>query len=101
MLKEKYIESPAELESGKVFLEFYAPRCSFCRAAEPTVERLSGEHENVKFFKINTDESPKAAESFGIRGLPTFVVMQDGSEKGRITGARPESALRELLGRLD
>lgn len=100
MLKEKNIKNTNELENGKVFLEFYAPRCSYCRAVEPTVEKLSEEFRDIEFIKVNTDEHPEAAESFSVRGLPTFVVLSDKNELGRLTGARPASALRELISNL-
>ena len=100
MLKEKYIEKPEDLESEKVFIEFYAPRCAYCRAAEPTVQKLSDEFPEIEFIKVNTDEHPKAAESFSIRALPTFVVLSGKTELGRLTGAKPAADLRELVSTL-
>lgn len=100
MLKEKNINNINELESGSVFIEFFAPRCSYCRAVEPTVLKLSEEFPEIEFIKVNTDEHPNAAESFSIKGLPTFVALSDRTERGRLTGARPEAALRELIAEL-
>ena len=100
MIHERYIEDRADLNGEKVFLEFYAPRCSFCRAAEPLIERLSNEYSDIEFLKVNTDENPEAAELFGVRGLPTFVALSNENELGRLIGARPESAIRELIEKL-
>ena len=83
---------------GRVLVEFYAPRCGFCRAAEPMLERLKNEYRGVEFCKVNTDLWSGAAAEHKIKSLPTFVLFEDGREKGRLVGAGKESALRSLLG---
>jgi thioredoxin-like negative regulator of GroEL len=50
------------------------------------------------FAKLNTDEYQIAAQTYGIRGIPTMVIFHNGSEIGRQTGALPEPALVELVG---
>ena len=97
MLNEKILNTRSDLGSGRVFAEFYAPRCSFCRAAEPTVKALSEEYGDTNFIKVNTDECGFAVSEFGIRSLPTFILFENGEERSRLVGAKGVSALREML----
>ena len=96
MIEEKNIKSPSELSSGRMLIDFYAPRCSHCRAMEPSILKFADEFLNTEFVKVNTDENFEAAESFGVRSLPTFVLYENGREVKRVVGARPKD-LREML----
>ena len=96
MIKEKNIKSPSELASGRILIDFYAPRCSHCRAMEPSLINFADEFADTEFIKVNTDENFEAAEAFGIRSLPTFALYENGREVKRVVGARPRE-LRELL----
>ena len=95
---EKAMPDGNDVGDGRVLVEFYAPRCSFCRAAEPMLERLKSEYRDVEFYKVNTDLWGGAAIEHKIKSLPTFVLFEDGFEKGRLVGAGKESARRTLLG---
>ena len=68
------------LESDQVVLiDFWAPWCGPCRAMSPVVDQLAGDLAGVaKVVKVNVDESPVTAQQFGIRAIPSFVVMKEG-----------------------
>ena len=83
--------------SGKSFLEFYSPECSYCRAAEHIVNKLSNELCGVDFYKINTKSNENLTHSFNIRSLPTFVMLSGGKEVGRAFGAKSEKDLKDLI----
>ncbi len=64
----------------------------------PAVERLSTELAGrLKAVTVNTDLEPGLQERFGIRGIPTLVLMDEGRERDRITGAMTADALREWV----
>lgn len=85
-------------QTGPVVIDFYANWCPPCRALAPILERLAGEFDGqVKFVKINADESPELADSFGVTGLPTLVLMDSGHKVGQIVGLRDESQLRSEI----
>ena len=77
-----------------VLIDFWAPWCGPCRMVAPAVERLSNELAGrLKAVKVNTDEEPGLQERFGVRGIPTLVLMDEGRERDRVTGAMGADAL--------
>jgi thioredoxin 1 len=51
----------------------------------------------VTVGKINVDENPNVAEEFGVRGIPTLVLLHDGREVGRLVGATSQRAIEDRL----
>lgn len=81
--------------TGPVVIDFYANWCPPCRALSPILDRLADEFDGrIKFVKVNADESPELADSFGVTGLPTLVLMDSGHKVGQIVGLRDETQLR-------
>jgi thioredoxin 2 len=81
-----------------VLIDFWAPWCAPCRIVAPAVERLSEELAGkMKVAKLNTDVAPVLQGRFGIRGIPTLVLMDAGKERDRVTGAMNLNALRQWV----
>jgi thioredoxin 2 len=82
-----------------VLLDMWAPWCGPCRMIAPTIEQLSGELAGrVKVAKLNTDENQMTASRFGVRSIPTLLVLKGGKEIDRLVGALPK---QEILSRLE
>jgi len=81
-----------------VLLDLWAPWCGPCRFVSPALERLAVTHAGrVKLLKVNVDEAPAIAERFGVRGIPTLIVLDGDEVVARQTGAPPEDALQAWL----
>jgi thioredoxin 2 len=81
-----------------VLIDFWAPWCAPCRIVAPSVERLAEEMAGkMKVAKLNTDLAPALQARFGIRGIPTLVLMDGGKERDRVTGAMNLNALRQWV----
>jgi thioredoxin 2 len=90
----------AERARVPVLVDLWAPWCGPCRAVSPALENLARERAGrIKLVKVNVDESPITAHRFGVQGIPTLLVLDNGTAVARQVGAAPEAALRQWLDR--
>ena len=66
--------------------KFSAVWCGPCRALAPVMTEIKGQFNNVKFTDYDVDEAYEAATEYGIRSVPTVVIVKDGVEINRFTG---------------
>lgn len=84
-----------------VLLDFWAPWCAPCRTLIPILEKLAGENQDwITLIKVNTDECPVAAGTFGIQGIPAVFAVLEDQVIDQTQGAIPEIAVRQWLDRL-
>lgn len=83
-----------------VVVDFYADWCGPCRRMGPVVDDLSQQLPNVKFVRVNIDNSPRTAQRYGISSIPTVAVFAGGRELGASTGAVPEQQLANSIEQL-
>ena len=86
------------LESEKtVLIDFFADWCGPCKMLSPIIEQFAKENEKVKVVKINVDELPDIAVKYGVRSIPTLVVIKNGEEVNRSVGLIDKSEILELV----
>ena len=81
-----------------VVIDFWADWCEPCKVLMPLLEKLANEYNGAFLLaKVNADEQQMIAQQFGVRSLPTVMVMQNGQPVDGFAGAQPETAVREML----
>lgn len=83
---------------GLSLIDFYADWCGPCRMVMPIVEDIASEREDLLVVKVNVDDNQDLAREFGVFSIPTLVVMKDGKEIARSTGAKPKEKILEMVG---
>jgi thioredoxin 1 len=85
---------------GVTLIDFTAKWCGPCRAMEPALASIEKEYAaRVRIVAIDVDEEQALAQQFNVRSMPTFVVMRDGTEVGRVVGSRPRAFIAGMLDR--
>ena len=84
-------------ESGTVVVDFWAPWCAPCRFFSPVFEAASDNHPGVVFGKVNTEEEPELAGMFGIRSIPTLMILREKVILYSEAGALPAHALEDIV----
>jgi thioredoxin 1 len=80
-----------------VLLDFYADWCGPCRMVSPLVDQIAEENPQYVVGKINVDQEPELAQTFGVLSIPTLVVLKDGKVASQVTGARPKAQILAML----
>ncbi|HTX96786.1 MAG TPA: thioredoxin [Mycobacterium sp.] len=85
----------AEKSSIPVLVDLWATWCGPCRMVSPALEQLAGERAGrLKLVKVDVDTAPKLSQRFTVRAVPTLLLLWQGRELGRKSGAAPIAALR-------
>jgi len=84
--------------SVPVLVDFWAPWCGPCKSLGPVLEKLELAYAGrFKLVKINSDEEQELAGAFGIRSIPTCVLMVQGKPVDGFMGAQPEGQIKAFL----
>lgn len=88
-----------------VLVDFFTPPCAPCKALLPVLERVAGNHPDVRVVKVNAWDNPPLCARFKIAGVPALLFFWNGENVLRMEGfdetteKRIEDGLRELLER--
>lgn len=77
--------------------DFYADWCQPCKMMTPIIDQLEKDRPDITIIRVNADESPETCRDYDVRSIPTYILVDGGTEK-RISGAAPRAKFLASLG---
>jgi thioredoxin 1 len=82
-----------------VLVDFWAEWCGPCKMITPLLEAVAEEYDGkVKVVKVNIDDNQNTPQKYGVRGIPTLLLVKGGNVAGTKVGALSKSQLTDFLG---
>jgi len=81
-------------------IDFYADWCQPCKMVAPILEELDVEYENVDIYKVNTEEQPELAATFGIQSIPAILFIPLGGQPQMAMGALPKETFKLAIAQI-
>ncbi len=91
----------ATVNEGVSLVDFWAPWCGPCRMIAPVIEELAEDFDGkASICKVNTDEQQDLSVKFGVRSIPTILIMKDGEVVETMVGASSKQAFADKINAL-
>ncbi|WML89896.1 thioredoxin [Thiothrix lacustris] len=87
-------------ENGIVIIDFWAPWCGPCRTFSPIFDKVSDNHTDIVFAKVNTEEEEELARHFQIRSIPTLMIFREQVILFAEAGMLSEPQLEQVIAKV-
>ncbi len=85
-------------KKGVAVVDFWAEWCGPCRMIGPIIEELSTDYEGkATIGKVNVDNNPEVSFKYGVRSIPTILILKDGEVVDKHVGVTTKQALMEKI----
>lgn len=96
-INEKDFQKEVLDAEGAVLVDFSATWCGPCKTQMPILEKFAEGNTNVKVVKVDIDESPAIAATYGVRSIPSLLLFEKGQRLTTKVGLTNLDALNGLL----
>lgn len=79
-------EEDPKIQAGNVCLLFTAPWCGPCRMLKPSLEKQASSLEPIEILGVDVDTLPQLATRYGVKSVPTAILLKDGEQQGQLHG---------------
>ena len=86
-----------EVARDVCIVDFFTSWCNPCKVLEPVFEELSGEMEEVNFFKVDVDQALDIARKYAITTVPTMIIFKDGEVVDKMIGFLPKEHIKSKI----
>lgn len=80
-----------------VLLDFWATWCSPCQMLAPIVDAIAESRTDIRVGKVNVDEQVELAIQYGVRSIPTLIVMKNGEVAATSIGYQSQAEIEAML----
>lgn len=98
VITDASFEADVVNSTSMVLVDFWAPWCGPCKALSPVLDEIADEYDGkIVIAKINVDENDKTPPKYGVRGIPTMLLIKDGAVKATKMGALSKAELSTFI----
>ena len=95
---DQNFENDVQKSGIPVLVDFWAVWCGPCKAIAPILEEVADEYKGkVKVGKVDVDQNQSTAMKYGVRSIPTLLLMKNGEVINQLVGAVPKANITDIL----